>query len=224
MLQNIKSVIFDLDGTLVDSMWIWKDIDIEYLGQYGYSLPESLQKEIEGMSFTETAYYFKGKFGIPESVETIKETWNRMAYQKYVKEVPLKKGVLPFLSKCRKLGLKMGIASSNSIELIKGVLHAHQIENYFDDIKTACEVNAGKPSPDIYLAASKELLVDPKDCLVFEDVPMGIKAGKSANMTVCAVHDRYSEDQEKDKRKLADYYIRSYEDVLEGTFEVLLHE
>lgn len=54
MLENIKAVLFDLDGTLVDSMWMWKDIDIEYLGRYGYELPSELQKEIEGMSLSET--------------------------------------------------------------------------------------------------------------------------------------------------------------------------
>ena len=52
MLENIKAVLFDLDGTLVDSMWMWKDIDIEYLGRYGYELPSELQKEIEGMSLS----------------------------------------------------------------------------------------------------------------------------------------------------------------------------
>ena len=65
MLENIKAVLFDLDGTLVDSMWMWKDIDIEYLGRYGYELPSELQKEIEGMSLSETAVYFKERFAIP---------------------------------------------------------------------------------------------------------------------------------------------------------------
>ncbi len=66
MLENIKAVLFDLDGTLVDSMWMWKDIDIEYLGRYGYELPSELQKEIEGMSLSETAVYFKERFAIQE--------------------------------------------------------------------------------------------------------------------------------------------------------------
>ena len=68
ILDHIKAVIFDLDGTLVDSMWMWEDIDIEYLGRYGLSCPEDLQKAIEGMSFTETAVYFKERFGLPDSI------------------------------------------------------------------------------------------------------------------------------------------------------------
>ena len=65
MLDGKQAVIFDLDGTLVDSMWMWKDIDIEFLARYGYECPEDLQKAIEGMSFSETAVYFKERFALP---------------------------------------------------------------------------------------------------------------------------------------------------------------
>ena len=75
MWENKKAVIFDLDGTLVDSMWIWRDIDIEYLGRFGISVPSGLQTEIEGMSFSETAVYFKERFHIPDSLEKIKRDW-----------------------------------------------------------------------------------------------------------------------------------------------------
>ena len=81
ILDHIKAVIFDLDGTLVDSMWMWEDIDIEYLGRYGLSCPEDLQKAIEGMSFTETAVYFKERFGLPDSIVEIKEAWIAMSLE-----------------------------------------------------------------------------------------------------------------------------------------------
>ena len=93
MMDGIEAVIFDLDGSLVDSMWIWKDIDIEYLGRFGLEPPAGLQSEIEGMSFSETAGYFKERFRLPDSVEKIKEDWNRMAWDKYMSQVPLKEGV-----------------------------------------------------------------------------------------------------------------------------------
>ena len=82
MLPDKKAVIFDLDGTLVDSMWMWRDIDIEFLGSRGITFPEDLQEKIEGMSFTETAQYFKETFPLEESVEELKAIWNEMAKDK----------------------------------------------------------------------------------------------------------------------------------------------
>lgn len=224
MIDNIKAALFDLDGTLVDSMWIWKSIDIEFLGKYNIDLPDELQKEIEGMSFTETAVYFKNRFELKESLEEIKSIWNQMAYDKYSTQVPMKKGALSFLEYLKSNGIKLGIATSNSAELVTAVIKAHRLDNIFDSIRTACEVNAGKPSPDIYLQVARDLGVTPEECLVFEDIPMGILAGKNANMKVCTIFDDFSKDAEEEKRSLADYYIRDYEDIKYQRYEVLSNE
>ncbi|MFR8548318.1 MAG: HAD family hydrolase [Lachnospiraceae bacterium] len=221
MLAHKKAVIFDLDGTLMDSMWVWKDIDIEYLGRYGYDVPDGLQKEIEGMSFTETAAYFKERFGIRDSLEEIKKEWNRMAYDKYAHEVLPKPGAAAFLKMLRQRGIRTAIASSNSRELILASLRSNGIVQDFDCILTACEVAKGKPAPDIYLSAARTLGVTPQETLVFEDVPMGILAGKAAGMKVCAVEDDDAKDQLAQIRSLADYYIRSYDDIQDQTYEEL---
>ena len=91
-LENKKAVLFDLDGTLVDSMWMWEAIDIEFLGAYGYECPDDIQRAIEGMSFSETAVYFKERFDLPLSLDEIKAVWTRMSIDKYRHEVPLKPG------------------------------------------------------------------------------------------------------------------------------------
>lgn len=216
MLENIKAVIFDLDGTLVDSMWMWKEIDIEYLSEKGAVIPEDIQafqEELEGMGFTETAIFFKKRFQIEDSLEEIKKTWISMAEEKYCHEVPLKAGIREFLEELKNRDIRIGISSSNSRELIEMVLKAHHIEKYFDCITTCCEVSNSKPAPDVYLKTAEGLHITPKACLVFEDVPMGIMAGKNAGMKVCAVDDLYSKKQEKDKRRLADYYIENYDEV-----------
>ncbi len=210
MLQNIDAVIFDMDGSLVDSMWMWRAIDIEYLGHFGIPLPENLQAEIEGMSFGETALYFKEHFPIPNSVEEIMQTWNRMAWDNYVYEVPLKEGISEFLRGCKENGIALGIATSNSRELVENVAQVHRLRDYFTSIVTGSEVERGKPAPDIYLKAADELSVSPARCLVFEDIVAGILAGKNAGMRVCAVADAYSEHDADRKRKLADYYIEDY--------------
>lgn len=224
MLEKKEAVIFDLDGTLVDSMWMWGDIDREFLGVRNLELPESLQQEIEGMSFTETATYFKELFHLPETVEELKTIWNEMALTKYQREVPMKDAARKFLQYLKDQKIKVGIATSNSRELVSAVTQAQNLEPYIDCIITGCEVKKGKPAPDVYLKAASTLGVSPEQCLVFEDIPMGILAGKNAGMEVCAVWDEYSACQENEKRRLADYYIRTYNDIFERTYEVLANE
>ena len=210
MLQNIDAVIFDLDGSLVDSMWMWRAIDIEYLGKFGIPLPENLQAQIEGMSFSETAVYFKEHFPIPDSIEQIKSDWNRMAWDKYTNEVPLKPGIPEFLAGCKESGIRLGIATSNSRELVENIAEVHNLRDYFSCIMTGCDVKKGKPAPDIYLAVAKALEVSPERCRVFEDIIPGIQAGKNAGMRVCAVEDAYSIPDRERKKELADYYVRDY--------------
>jgi len=214
MLKDTDAVIFDLDGTLVDSMWMWRSIDIEYLNRFGIELPEELQSLIAGMSFSETAVYFKERFGLPDSVEQIKRDWNRMAWDKYLKEVPLKEGVLELLTYLKENQIPAGIATSNSRELVDLIIKRHGISGYFASIRTSCEVERGKPSPDIYLLVAKDLGVEPSRCLVFEDIPMGIQAGKNANMRVCAVYDDFSMEEQEEKIRLADYFVTSMSEVL----------
>lgn len=215
LLDDIRSVIFDLDGTLVDSMWLWHDIDLEFLGERGIALPETYQKDIEGMSFTETAVYTKELFRLPESVEELKEIWNRMAIEKYTYEVPFKPGAEEFLKYCRTKGITVGIATSNSRGLVEAVAGALHFGDYIQEIVTACEVEHGKPAPDVYLEAASRLQARPEHCLVFEDVPMGILAGKNAGMRVCAVEDAFSAACREEKQELADYYISDYFEILQ---------
>ncbi|MDO4305212.1 MAG: HAD family phosphatase [Eubacteriales bacterium] len=221
MLKEKKAIIFDLDGTLADSMWVWSQIDIDYLGKLGYDVPEDMQRVIEGMGFTEVAVYFKERFHIPDSIDKIKKTWQEMAIDKYCNEVPLKPGVREFLPYAKERGIRMAVASSNDRKLIEAVLVSHGIREYFDCIITACEVNKGKPAPDVYLEAAGRLMVEPEYCLIFEDIVPGLQAGKAAGMTACAVEDNYSIPQRAEKRKIADYYIHSYEQVMAGTYEEL---
>lgn len=216
MLTDIKAVIFDLDGTLVDSMWMWKAIDIEYLGRFGLTLPDDLQSKIEGKSFSETAEYFKENFPITDTIEEMKSEWNRMAWDKYEKEVPLKPGVKEFLNACKKNNILLGIATSNSRELVENIANVHHLRDYFSCIMTGCDVACGKPAPDIYLAVAKALNVEPDKCLVFEDVPAGIQSGKAAGMRVCAVEDTYSQASRDKKRALSDYYIEDYYGLFEA--------
>ena len=209
-LNDFEAVIFDLDGSLVDSMWMWKAIDIEYLAGHGIEAPKTLQKDIGGRSFVETARYFKDRFNLSDSIEKIGDDWNKMAWDKYTNEVPLKEGVSQLLDRCMQNGIKLGIASSNSTELINQVLSSHGIKDKFQSVKSGTQVVKGKPAPDIYLTVAEELGAEPSRCLVFEDLVDGIKAAKNAGMTVVAVSDDYSRHSDDVKKELADDYIEDY--------------
>ena len=221
MLKYAKAVLFDLDGTLVDSMWMWKDIDMEYLGKYGITLPPELQEYIEGMSFSEVSAYFKEAFGIKESLEEIKSEWVSMAKYKYTHEVPLKPGALRFLKHLKEQGIPMGIATSNSRDLLDAVLESLEISPYFDCCMTSCEAGAGKPAPDIYLKVAKILKTEPKDCLIFEDAPAGILAGNRAGIPVCAMADENSAGRKDQILQMADYYAETFDQVLDRTYRNL---
>lgn len=216
MLNGIDAVIFDMDGTLLDSMNVWKEIDKQFLKERNIKIRDFASDEIEGMNFTQTAVYFKDRFDLPETVEQIKDIWHNMAVEKYRSEVPMKDGVAEFLASLKKNNIKCGIATSSSRNLAHICLKSLGIFDIFDTIITGEDVSEGKPSPMIYELAAEKLQVAPKHCLVFEDVPNGIRAGMRAGMKTCAVFDEFTADKTLQKKELADYYINSFTDILES--------
>lgn len=221
MLENIKAVIFDLDGTLVDSMGIWRNVDIEFLGSRGIPFPDDLPRELESMEFMEVARYFKERFSLPDAPGEIAAIWTDMAMDQYLHKISMKPGLKEFLEYLKERKIPLGIASSNHINLVQAALKGHGLEDYFSAVVTCSDVKRAKPEPDVYLEAARRLGVGPSDCMVFEDIPVGIQAGKSAGMRTCAVRDDYSQCQDNEKRRLADYYIESYMQVLDGSYEKL---
>ena len=169
MIENAKAAIFDLDGTLVDSMWLWDKIDTTYLNSLGIDKPSDLKKEITHLSFDKTAEYFKKRFNIPNSIESILKTWYNMSYNEYTNNIKLKPGAKEFLEYLSNKGVKIGLATSNSIILVETCLKSNNIFNLFDKITLTSEVSRDKSFPDVYLLAAEKLNVSPKDCIVFED-------------------------------------------------------
>lgn len=215
MFEGIEAVIFDIDGTLLDSMSVWTDIDDIFIETYHLTVPENFHEGMEGKSYSETADYFLEIFPtLKQTSEELQKEWFDMAFDIYGNEVQMKPGAYEFLHHLKKQGYKLGVATSNHKELAIHALKSQGVYELFDSIRTACEVGAGKPAPDVYLRVAEDLGVHPKHCLVFEDVPMGILAGKNAGMKVCAVDDAFSRPQTEKKKSLADYFIRDYNEVL----------
>lgn len=222
MLKDIEAIIFDIDGTLIDSMWIWENIDELFLEKYNLEQPEGFHEGMEGKSYSETAQYFLDLFpSLPHTREELEQEWYDMAYEIYTTQMELKKGAYDFITTMYEKGIKLGIATSNNKELAEGMLKNNKVFEYMGSIWTSGEAGAGKPNPAVYLNVAKDLGVAPEKCLVFEDVSNGILAGKNAGMKVCAVDDKFSRNQEERKRQLADFYIQDYDDIKNNTYEVL---
>lgn len=207
LLKGIKAVIFDFDGTLADSMWIWPSIDEDYLKKFGIECPETLHTELEGKSPNECAKYFQEKFNINESEEAMMDAWNEMAAYNYKHKVFLKPGIESFLKKLKENGIKIGIGSSNFKELVVSALKNNGVLEYIDSIHVSSEVAAGKPAPDIYKLTAEDLGVKPGECLVFEDIVQGLLAGKRAGMKTVAVFDECSSEKQELNKEMCDYYI-----------------
>ena len=208
--SRIRAVIFDLDGTLMDSMGVWNEVDREYLGSRGIEVPKNLSLEIGGCSMYQTALYFQKRFGIQDYPETMMDEWNRLAYELYGTKVRPKKGAREFIASCHSRDIPCAIASSNSRELIEHTLKSRQMENDFQVILSGNEVRIGKPDPFIYRECARRLQVEPSDCLAFEDLPDGIVAAKKAGMTCIAVRDEASVDVQDEKETLSDGMITDF--------------
>ncbi|GCD09231.1 HAD family phosphatase [Clostridium sp. FP2] len=213
MLTNIKAAIFDLDGTLIDSMWVWGKIDEHYFKKLNMDLPSNLKSQIEHLSFDDTAAYFKSNFGILDTIEEIKKEWTDLAYVEYLNNVKLKPGVVEFLSLLKTLNIKIGLATSNSKDLLEAVLNANGIYHYFDCITLTSEVSRGKNFPDVYLLAAERLGVEPSECIVFEDILPAVKGAKAAGMRVVGVYDDFSKEQREDIINHADMFIFEYHEL-----------
>lgn len=216
MLTDVRAAIFDLDGTLVDSMWIWEKIDIDYLKIRNIDMPEDLRDAISHLSFQETAKYFKNRFNLEDSLEEIMNEWYEMAFYEYENNVPLKAGAKLFLDKLKKLGIKIGLATSNSLPLLEIALKKNDIYDYFDAITITGEVTRGKSFPDVYLLAAEKLGVSPYQCIVFEDILPAMKGAKAAGMKVVGVYDELSKDSRDEIEGIVDKFIIEYAELNEA--------
>jgi len=215
MLKKYEAIIFDLDGTLVDSMWMWLEIDVDFLKSKGKEVPKNLQKNIEGMSFTETAKYFIEEFSLSESVEELKTIWRDMASKYFMEKVHLKEGVYEFLTYLKEQNIPLGIATSNTKELTKLAVEKNEIKHFFKSIRTSCEVDKGKPYPYIYLKVANDLNVKPNKCLAFEDTEAGMNAALSAGMDVISIYDKTSEDYKDILKEKSIMYINSFKELMD---------
>lgn len=208
-----KGVIFDADGTLLDSMSLWDTLGEDYLRNKGIVPGKNVKETIKNMSLPQAASYFRSACGITDGEEKIIEDINGMAASFYLNEVRLKEGVKPVLDKLKRKNVKMCVATATDKELIEKSLERNGIRDYFEGILTCMDVGAGKEEPVIFRKA-RELLGTPKEnTLVLEDALYAIRTAKGDGFPVAAVYDPSAESDESQIREISDFYFRSFHEM-----------
>ncbi len=213
-MSKTKAAIFDLDGTIIDSMYVWEKVDRDFLTQRGIPVTAEYTEAMRGMFFETAAQYTIEKYGFRESVEEIVQIWLDMARREYEFGVKAKPFVREYLAGLKKENVKIGMATSSNPYLLEPVLKSNGLEKYFDEICYTSEVGKNKANPDIYLYTAKKLGVQPDKCVVFEDIPEGISGAGKAGMRTVAVYDKASEENIEALKKSADKFIMGFDEML----------
>lgn len=203
----IKGAIFDLDGTILDSMSIWDNAAEMYLSTLGIEAEAGLSRIMFTMSMTEGAEFLKNRYCLDLGVEEIVAGVVQTIEKFYYFDVQLKEGVKQFLEEMKQAGIKIVAATSSDRLLVERALKRLSVLGYFDRIFTCAEIGAGKEKPDIYLAAARFMGTMPGHTWVFEDALYAIKTARKAGFKTVGVYDLYSEDDLEEIKKISDIYF-----------------
>jgi hydroxymethylpyrimidine kinase/phosphomethylpyrimidine kinase len=206
----IKGAIFDLDGTLIDSMFIWDTFGEDYLKSFGIDPKENLAEVFKTFTLEQAAEYYRNYYDIKLSVKEIVEGINNMVAEIYRTKVALKPGISDFLKRLQRLGVKMCVATVTDRPVVEDILKRLNIYEYFSEIFTCAEVGFGKETPEIYRQALKHLGTEKTETVVFEDVLHALKTAKNDGFKVAAVYDSHEPRQERMKQ-ISDYYITDFD-------------
>lgn len=203
----IKGAIFDVDGTLLDSMSIWQDVGARYVRSRNVEPEENLAEILFPMTVEEGAIYVKQQYSLEESVEQIVQGVLDTVRDFYYYEAPLKAGAWEFLEALAAEEIPMVVATSSERDQIEQAFGRLNILQYFQKIFTCTEVGAGKSQPFIYQQAGEVLGAAPEEIFVFEDVLHAIKTAKAAGFRTVGLYDSSSEDHQEEIRETADIYL-----------------
>lgn len=213
-MKNFKFAIFDLDGTLLESMEAWNKLGRDFLLKNGAEVPDNLNEIIKSMTLKESAQYFQTAFKINLSVDEILKEMSFIMEEKYRNELKLKPYVKEYLEKLKSDNVKMCIASATPLHMIEFALKRLNIFDYFEFISSCDQVGVGKNHPDIFYYAAKKLKADPSEIIVYEDADFALITAKEANFYTIGVYDKYYAHKRRDIELISDLYIESFKELL----------
>ena len=210
--MRIRGAIFDVDGTLLDSMFIWDTIGETYLRSIGYEPREKLNEVFKNMSLFQAARYYRTEYGVTLSIDEIMNGVNAMLERYYRFEVSLKPGVAELLAQLQASGVKLCIATATDRYLVEAALERCGVLSCFGAIFTCNEVGHGKDEPDIFEEALRFLGTEKAETVVFDDALYAVRTAKEAGFPVVVIYDSHEKNQEG-LRALADFYIEDFSQV-----------
>lgn len=215
--MNKKYVIFDMDGTLVDSMGYWGRLGYEFLRSKGITGDlEPILRKTKPMTMSESSAMFIREFGLSGTPESVAEEMRKVMDVHYHTDVPLKPGVREYLDKLRQEGVAMCVASATPSALIRVCLTRLGVADYFDFLLSCDEVGVGKNSPDVFLEAARRMGGEPADTAVFEDAIYAAETAKKAGFYTVGVYDVNSDYHWERLQTVADKTIRDWSEAVEA--------
>ena len=199
--MNIKGAIFDMDGTLVDSLFFWepfwRDLGREYLGKENYVPPKELDRAIRTMIFSDAMAYVREPLGISASVEELVAFGSNNLADFYRTKVGAKAGVHAFLDHLKAEGVRMCVASATDKEYLPIALEACGLTSYFEAVLSCTDVGAGKDKPDIYLLALETLGTTAEETALFEDSYVALETGRAVGCHTVGIFDKNNFGQDR---------------------------
>lgn len=208
--RKIEAAIFDLDGTIADSLDVWSRIDTAFFASHNMEMPGDYLSSVKSMGSPDAASYTKRRFGFSQNEDEIMEQWGKMAQHEYAVNIPLKYGAREFILALHSAGVKLGLATASGSELFEPLLKRHGVYDCFSSHVTTMQAGKDKSHPDVYLLCAKELCCEPAGCMVFEDILPAVCAAKKAGMMVTGVYDSHSSADRREIEAAADFYIESF--------------
>lgn len=212
-MYSFKAAIFDLDGTLLDSLGMWEEIDKCFFEKRGHALPEDYYMSIAGLPLKECASFTKRTYSIPESEDEIIAEWTDMSKHAYAHDIRIKPGSEAYLRRLKTAGIKLGVATTLSEERYTAVLKNNGIYELFDAFATTDTSGLRKTEGKVYLECAGKLGVKPSDCIVYEDIWEGIEGAHAVGMRAVLVYDRHNQQQHSKAKALCDDYIENWENL-----------
>lgn len=208
-IPDLQGAIFDFDGTLFDSMYLWDNIANDSLLALGIKPPSDYRNAVRNLSLAQSAAYTKERFKLLQPVEELIEMINKMIEHYYIEEILPKKGVPELLNNLKEENIKICIATATDRHLIEGALNRCNLRHFFDEIFTCTMVGAAKDNPKIFETALDFIGTSKNKTLVFEDSLYALKTAKSAGFITVGIYDN-SEKNQHELKSTADFYLESF--------------